>query len=483
MCRRITKNQRDVVERAWQWFNPTLPRDVFEPFMPKSAYAGKVAQLPQELDHRTANQARDMVEYLQYCIDNPLHEGGEAFRNKSDDYKLRTREQEKAAALLRIAAKRRWPRKPFLVYDELKTGTISKQQFRIGLEKCGHYLSEEQAWVLATRFDVAQNGLVNYESFLTFVRNQHVPCSKHRVWGCGACVSYKKCIKCDCNCFKASMSGTYSASLYQKALICKTCGHTRSSHLLMPLDAIVSEYKEGQAYTAKQLRTMLEFDGVRHLPPGVKGIKDIPDTKLLASYNRIDLKAALNEVNDSVIGEYAITPFQKDSENDNRAAIAFKNLYEDIIGNIMKASEGAINDLDGSLGWNFSTDPARTRIGGALLHSEKGTGKIRSVGQAEANPPLSKQALERLHTMAAEEAAARALVEADPRSSARKIRQRLIEARMENKMLAPLIAHNKAKTDGRSMRLATQYQLRFQSSRAANFACRLTRWTFILMFS
>ena len=50
--------------------------------------------------------------------------------NKSDNYKTLTRQQQKEAAIKRIAAKKRWPSKPFKKFDIDDMGSISRNEFR-----------------------------------------------------------------------------------------------------------------------------------------------------------------------------------------------------------------------------------------------------------------------------------------------------------------------------------------------------------------
>ena len=432
-----TAVERIVVEEGWKWLDPALPRDVLVRFMPRFTYGRGSAEIAPRRPYShllQKNTNRDTVEYLQQCIDDAANRN--LVKNKGDDYKLLTRQQQKDAALKRIAAKRRWPRKPFAAYDIDNMGSISRREFRKALAKCGHFLSTQQTWTLMNRFDIAQNGLVDYVSFLEYVRAQDRPCTKHRIFGCADCVMYKGCMRDICACHKYHAPMQTGNGVYMKALICE-CGHYMTQHRLVPKDRLDKDYVEGEGYSAKQLQAMLKFEAPHFIPEGIYGA-ELGEMQMSTGYTRIDLKATLNCVDDRIVTRLVPEPFEADSKYDSRAMFRFQQLYADIIASIIDTSQSTVNDLNGSLGWNKTTNPRISNTGDIL----KNSWKYHPIGNAVAPPKLSKGAIQKMKEMAAEENARKAAITADPRSNSNKIRSRLAEAKVEASLLLPYVASN-----------------------------------------
>lgn len=439
--------ERGVLEKGWQWLDPALPRDVLVRFMPRFGYGKGAPEIASKAPYShplQANRNRDTVAYLQACVDEGNAKrlrlenaaGAKALRKaKAAEYKTLTRAQQKARALRSIAAKRRWPRRPFAAFDVDNSGVISRREFRLALKSCGHFLSEVQTWTIMNRFDVAQNGLVDYRTFLEYVRAQDRPCTKHRIWGCADCVMYKGCMRDTCNCrrYRAPLGGN---GMYMKALVCE-CGHYMTQHELLPKERLDKDYVPGEGYSRKQLEAMLTFEAPHFIPHGVDGSR-LDEMTMSTAYTRIDLKASLNCVDDRVVTRIVPTPFEKDSKDDARAISMFQRLYADIIGAIIESSKSTVNGALGSLGWNDTTNPRVTNTGETV----KDSWKFHPVGSAVAPPQLSKGAVQKKQERADKEAARKAAIVADPRSSSVKIRARLAEAKTEDALLMPLVAGN-----------------------------------------
>ena len=429
--------ERDVVEKGWNWLDPALPRDVLVRFMPRFGYGKGIAEIAPKrpFSHKLQkNEHRDTVEYLQQCIDDAAKR--DSFKNKSDNYKTLTRQQQKEAAIKRIAAKKRWPSKPFKKFDIDDMGSISRSEFRKGLHKCGHYLSTDQTWTLMNRFDVAQNGLVDYVSFLEYVRRQDRPCTKHRIYGCADCVMYKGCIKDTCGCHRYRAPMQTGNGVFMKALICE-CGHYMTQHALVPKDRLDKDYVEGEGYSAKQLKAMLTFEAPHFIPEKIYGV-ELEEMQMTTGYTRIDLKATLNCVDDRIVTRIVPEPFEADSKYDSRAMFRFQRLYSDIIASIIDTSQSTVNDLNGSLDWNQTTNPRISNTGDILAHGWK----FHPVGNAVAPPKLSDGAVQKKKDMADAANAKKAAVTADPRSNSNKIRSRLAEAKVEAALLLPYVSAN-----------------------------------------
>ena len=433
----FASKEREVVEEGWKWLDPALPRDVLVRFMPRFGYGKGEAEIAprRPFSHKLQkNKNRDTVEYLQQCIDDAGKR--DALKNKSDAYKTMTKTQQKEAAKKRIAAKRRWPRKPFADFDIDDMGSISRREFRKALKKCGHYLSTEQTWTLMNRFDVAQNGLVDYVSFLEYVRAQDRPCTKHRIWGCADCVMYKSCMRDTCGCHRYSAPMQTGNGEYMKALICE-CGHYMTQHRLVPKDRLDKDYVPGEGYSAKQLTAMLTFEAPHFMPEEIYGA-ELDEMQMSMAYTRIDLKATLNCVDDRVVTRIVPEPFEATSKYDSRAMFSFQRLYADIIASIIETSQSTVNDLNGSLGWNQTTNPRVSNTGDTV----KNSWKFHKLGDAVAPPKLSEGAVQKLHDLAAAANAKKAAIIADPRSNSNKIRDRLAEAKVEADLLLPFVATN-----------------------------------------
>ena len=452
LFQRVWRGQRDRREKveperlklhnAWNWLKPTLPRKAFEQFMPRSAYdvqgGGRPAIIPADkLGGKSDSSTIKLIRYLTMCKDGV--EGVEVVdkgsKLKNTDYSLATADQLKKKKKELKLAKRRWPKKYFLRYDPEASGVISKRQFREALHACGHYLSPDQVTALTQRFDPSQVGWVNYENFLTYVLAQTSPCTRHRAWGCALCVTHKSCLKCNCHKFKQEPSGGYLG--YSE--VCE-CGHYKTMHLLEPLPRMDKEYKEGEAYTKSQLKFMLEYEGDRFIPEGIKGSK-LPDTIFETAYTYKDLKATLNNVDDRVAGRMEIEPMEKTTKADHTGSIAYIKLYKHVIGSIATTSENVLNDLNGDTGWNDCTEPRSTKTGFALP-TEHGSGHLTSVGDVKAPAKLSKQAEAKLEEIAFQKAEVERELKSDPRSTSFGIRERVNAAKDEEQDLLPGVAAN-----------------------------------------
>ena len=149
-----------------------------------------------------------------------------------------------------------------------------------------HYLSVDQIWTLMNRFDLAQNGLVDYVSFLEYVRAQDRPCTKHRIWGCADCVMYKACIKDTCSCHRYHAPMQTGNGTFMKSMVCE-CGHYMTQHMLVPKDRLDKDFVEGEGYSAKQLKAMLTFEAPHFIPEKIYGT-ELDEMVLSMGYTRID---------------------------------------------------------------------------------------------------------------------------------------------------------------------------------------------------
>ena len=117
-------------------------------------------------------------------------------------------------------------------YDDLELGNCSKFEFRKAMNALWQAKglpilpSEVEGW--ASMFDKKRNGVVCWRDFLDFARMSYRPCSLHRRIVCSLCVSRGPCMRkgCECDCY-ATTEGV-------RDLICKHCGHTPMTHLLVP---------------------------------------------------------------------------------------------------------------------------------------------------------------------------------------------------------------------------------------------------------
>ena len=433
----IAWDEKQLVEEGWDWLNPALPRDVLLRFMPRFTYGKGTATVAPKRPFThplQKNKNRDTVEYLQQCIDDNSTQN--KYKTKGDNYKVLTRTQQKEEALKRIAAKKRWPRRPFANFDIDHVGSISRREFRKALKMCGHYLSVDQIWTLMNRFDLAQNGLVDYVSFLEYVRAQDRPCTKHRIWGCADCVMYKACIKDTCSCHRYHAPMQTGNGTFMKSMVCE-CGHYMTQHMLVPKDRLDKDFVEGEGYSAKQLKAMLTFEAPHFIPEKIYGT-ELDEMELSMGYTRIDLKATLNCVDDRIVTRIVPEPFEADSKYDSRAMFRYQRLYADIIASIIETSQSTVNDLNGSLGWNQTTNPRVSNTGEIV----KNSWKFHPLGNSVGPPQLSDGALQNLKKLAKLENDKKAAIVADPRSDANKIRARLAEAKLENSLLMPFVAAN-----------------------------------------
>jgi hypothetical protein len=441
-ARRIfVKPEQAKLAKAWQWLNPTLPRDAFEQFLPRSAYDVRTGGQPATISREKFSTLHTpdhiaLVSYLAMCKDgvDGVSLGNRKTKEKKK-YQLLTSKQKKEARAKKRAAISRWPRGAFAQFDPEKSGVISKQQFRDALQLCGHYLSLNQVTALLARFDPSQMGWVNYENFLKYARAQDRPCSKHRAWGCALCVSHKHCLKCDCKRFVQEPSGGYLG--YSE--ICE-CGHYSTMHLLEPLPNQDKEFKAGEGYTAKQLKHMLSYEGDWYLPESVKG-SDLPRTDFNIAYTYQDLKATLNNVDDRVAGTMHLMPLEKERQSDHRGTEAYIGVFQHIISSIAETSANVLNDLGGQSGWNEQTKLLAKRTG-EVIPTEEGSGQLSSISDSKCAPKISEAAKVKLAEIARLEKEQENRIKSDPRSTTSGIRERLAAAKDEGALLMHSVASN-----------------------------------------
>ena len=172
-----------------------------------------------------------------------------------------------------------------------------------------------------------------------------------------------------------------------KALICE-CGHYMTQHTLVPKDRLDKDYVPGEGYSAKQLTAMLTFEAPHFMPEEIYGA-ELDEMQMSMAYTRIDLKATLNCVDDRVVTRIVPEPFEATSKYDSRAMFSFQRLYADIIASIIETSQSTVNDLNGSLGWNQTTNPRVSNTGDTV----KNSWKFHKLGDAVAPPKLSEGAV------------------------------------------------------------------------------------------
>ncbi|KAH8064282.1 hypothetical protein JL722_1144 [Aureococcus anophagefferens] len=147
-------------------------------------------------------------------------------------------------------------KRPFVKYDSTEVGSVSRFEFRLAMHALwrtkGLVIQPVELEPFVKMFDKYSDGSVSWKDFLNFARLSYRPCSLHRRIVCATCISRGPCQRKGCRC------DAYEKDTAQlKDLVCKHCGHTPFTHMLVPKCCVEPEIDVSQV-TKVQLTDIFE---------------------------------------------------------------------------------------------------------------------------------------------------------------------------------------------------------------------------------
>ena len=222
ICRRRAFRKRRVVDEAWAMVGPMSKarRAELERLLPRSSYPIWDEGLEPEEEEATYDS---IAEATKKTTDTWFHE--------SD-------------------------KRPFVKYDSTEVGSVSRFEFRLAMHALwrtkGLVIQPVELEPFVKMFDKYSDGSVSWKDFLNFARLSYRPCSLHRRIVCATCISRGPCQRKGCRC------DAYEKDNAQlKDLVCKHCGHTPFTHMLVPKCCVEPEIDVSQV-TKVQLTDIFE---------------------------------------------------------------------------------------------------------------------------------------------------------------------------------------------------------------------------------
>ncbi|KAH8072322.1 hypothetical protein JL721_3588 [Aureococcus anophagefferens] len=222
ICRRRAFRKRRVVDEAWAMVGPMSKgrRAELERLLPRSSYPIWDEGLEPEEEEATYDS---IAEATRKTTDTWFHE--------SD-------------------------KRPFVKYDSTEVGSVSRFEFRLAMHALwrtkGLVIQPMELEPFVKMFDKYSDGSVSWKDFLNFARLSYRPCSLHRRIVCATCISRGPCQRKGCRC------DAYEKDTAQlKDLVCKHCGHTPFTHMLVPKCCVEPEIDVSQV-TKVQLTDIFE---------------------------------------------------------------------------------------------------------------------------------------------------------------------------------------------------------------------------------
>ena len=248
-CR--ARREREIVEEAWAWINPTQPRSAFDFFLLKTQYTvNKEVSVFENLGAGASSMDAMIV----------------AMEKKKAEQAAKKAEGSVGPEGTAVSAvihkqNRGWifdwsQMNCFREYDPDEIGTMTKQYFVLALRKFfknnNSVLSQREIDAMVIEFDADKTGQIDYVTFMSFAAKQRFPCQKHRRFVCIDCVDYGICFRLGCGCHEFTARAGRGSGL-----IC-TCTHSKMSHEMKPAKNTDNDILDANQVSETQLDVIME---------------------------------------------------------------------------------------------------------------------------------------------------------------------------------------------------------------------------------
>ena len=247
-CR--ARHERDIVEEAWEWINPSQDRSVFDFFLIKTQYT---AVKEESVFENLGSGASSMDAMVLAMAKKKEAEAAKKAEGPADD--------DSAVSAALHKKNRGWrfdwsQMRFFREYDPDEIGTMTKQYFILALRKFfrnnNSVLSQREIDSMVIEFDADKTGQIDYVTFMSFAAKQRFPCQKHRRFVCIDCVDFGICFRLGCHCHEFTAKGGRGAGL-----MC-TCTHSKMSHEMQPAKNTDNDVLDANQVSENQLDVIME---------------------------------------------------------------------------------------------------------------------------------------------------------------------------------------------------------------------------------